>query len=299
MLRAVQQRLKNAQTVQYSIGYQHQLSTNISVGVDYVYKESKDFIGWDILGGDYAPVPFTDPFTGTQYTLLEQLEPPIVQKGNGPFLSDNIQELLPLVPRYRSEYNGVFVTFNKRFASGWGMSSSYTWSKSEGLLPNPLSQSQYNPQYSSSTGSNPNNFINASQRLQADRPHMFRLQGVYHLPGGVLFGTSFNIMSGRPFNRQARVRGLGVPSGVLVIMEPAGSRPELRLDTAYNWDIRLGKRFPLGDRTAIKVDGVLLNILNNDADLSLATQELAAGETFVSDAWVFPRRLMLYVGFEF
>ena len=178
------------------------------------------------------------------------------------------------MPRYRSEYNGVFFTFNKRYSDGWGLSASYTWSKSEGLQPNPLSQFQYATPYASGTGSNPNNFINGFQRLPGDRPHMFRLQGVFNLPADVMFSTSINFMSGRPFSRQVRLRNLGVPR-VDVILAPAGSDeeavlstgkvlPSLRHSTNYNWDIR-----------------------NNPAD------------TFVPDAWVFPRRLMLYFGFEF
>ena len=121
--------------------------------LEYVYKETKDFIGWDILGGAYAPEPYTDPFTGTRYSLLNQLETPTIQKGNGPFLTSNIEALLPESPRYRSDYHGVFLTFNKRYADGWSLAGSYTWSRSQGLLPNSQSQGQYNPLYGSTRGS--------------------------------------------------------------------------------------------------------------------------------------------------
>jgi hypothetical protein len=301
--------IKNPRAIVYSLGYEQQVSDNVSVGVEYVYKETEDLIGWDIIGGEYQHVPYTDPFTGNQYLLLEQLETPTIQKGNGPFLTDNIQSLLPFVPRYRGEYNGVFLTFNKRYSDGWGLSGSYTWSKSEGLQPNPQSGSQYATVYASSAGSNPNNFINGFQRLQGDRPHMFRLQGVFNLPADVMFSTSVNFMSGRPFSRQVRLRDLGVPT-VNVIMAPAGSDedavlstgkvlPSLRFSTNYNWDIRIGKRFPLGETAAIKVDGVVLNVLNDDAELGFSTLRLNPGDTFVPDVWVYPRRLMLYFGFEF
>jgi hypothetical protein len=302
--------LKNARTEQYSIGYEQQLSDNVAVGVQYVHKKTKDLIGWDILGGAYEQVPYTDPFTGNQFMLLNQLEIPVVQKGNGPFLTDNIRELLPEAPRYQTEYNGVFLTLNKRYSSGWGMSSSYTWSKSEGLIPNPISQFQGFPLYGGRTGSNPNNFINARQRLQADRPHMFRLQGVFNLPGEVMFSTSFNLMSGVPFSRQVRLFNLGVPGGVTAIMAKAGSDEQavlsdgtvldsLRHSTIKNWDLRLGKRFAIGESAAIKVDGVLLNLLNNDAELDFQTLRLNEGDTFEPVGWVLPRRLMLYFGVEF
>jgi hypothetical protein len=301
--------LKNSKATQFSIGYEQQLASDVTVGVQYVYKEVVDYIGWDILGGSYQGVPYTDPFTGNQWTLLEQLEAPTVQKGNGPFLTDNILQLLPETPRYQSEYNGGFFTLNKRFSNGWGLSSSYTWSKSEGLVADPQSAWQGNTAYSSRDGSNPNNFINARQRLQADRPHMFRLQGVFNLPGDVLFSTSFNFLSGVPFSRQVRLFNLG-PSSVAVIMARAGSDEQavlstgkvldsLRLSQNKVWDLRIGKRFPIGESAAIKVDGTVFNILNDDAEIWLQTLELNEGDVFEPVTWLLPRRLMVYVGFEF
>ena len=251
------------------------------------------------MGGAYEQVPYTDPFTGNQFLLLNELETPVVQKGNGPIISDNILALLPEKPRYETEYNGVFVTFNKRYSEGWSLSSSYTWSRSEGLGPNPLSQSQGWATWTSRTGSNPNNFINARGRLQADRPHMFKLQGVFHLPGDLFLGTSVNIMSGVPFSRQVRRFGLREAGSVVIIMEPAGSRPELRHSTTKNVDIRLGKRISLGGNAAIRIDGMVLNVLNDDAELDFETLRLDAGEEFEPINWVYPRRLMIRVGFLF
>ena len=59
-------------TLQYSLGYEQQFGETMSAGVTYVYKDTKDLIGWEIIGGDSEQVPFTDPVTGTQYTLLRQ-----------------------------------------------------------------------------------------------------------------------------------------------------------------------------------------------------------------------------------
>jgi outer membrane receptor protein involved in Fe transport len=285
--------------VQYSLGYERELGNDLSAGVEYVYKDVEGFIGWDILGGSYEPVPFTDPFTGNQLTLLNQLEEPTVQKGNGPELPEDVLQILGEQPRYESTYHGLFFTFNKRFSNGWGLTSSYTWSRSEGLLPNALSQSQQEPLYAVRTGSNPNNLINARGRLQGDRPHMFRLQGVFQLPWELLFSASLNFSSGAPFNRQIRLFNLGVPGGTTVIMEPSGSTDALRRSSFKNVDFRVGRRVALSERVSLRLDATLLNAFNDDAELFFSTLQLDEGEEFSPSEWVLPRRLMLRVGVEF
>jgi hypothetical protein len=285
--------------LQYSLGYEHQLSNDLSLGIQYVFKDTDGFIGWDILEAAYEPVAFTDPFTGNELTLFNQLEEPVVQKGNGPVLPDDVLRYLPETPHYGSTYHGVFLTFNKRFANGWGLTGSYTWSRSEGLLPDPLSQDQHEPLYAVRTGSNPNNFINAKGPLQGDRPHMLRMQGVFTLPWEVVFSASVNLETGTPFSRQIRLFTLGVPGGTTVILEPSGSRDDLRHSVMKNVDFRFGRRFTLGKGVSLRLDGTLLNAFNDDAEIYFATLQLNPGEEFIPDEWVLPRRFMVRVGFDF
>ena len=85
----------------------------------------------------------TDPINGQVYTLWEIEQFPTTRKGNRPgytsagFLSD-----------YWQEYYGLVATFNRRFADGWDMRASYTYSVSEGLNPRALSQWRRHPQCS-------------------------------------------------------------------------------------------------------------------------------------------------------
>jgi hypothetical protein len=129
---------------------------------------------------------------------------------------------------------------------------------------------------------------------------MFRLAGTFHLPADFMLAASLNIQSGRAFSRQVRLFDLSsAGGGVPVIMETAGSRDGLRHPTNKSVDLRIGKRFPLGETTAIKLDAIALNLLNDDASIEMATLELDEGDDFVPDNWVFPRRLMILVGFQF
>jgi hypothetical protein len=158
------------------------------------------------------------------------------------------------------------------------------------------SQVQFNPFYGSKEGSDPNNYINAEGRLQGDRPHMFRVQGVVRLPGDVMFSASLDLSSGRAHNRQIRVRGLGQGTAT-VIMEPSGA---YRFDPLRVVDIVVGKRVKVGSKANLKFDAYVYNLLNSETELFFSTLRIQApGEDFVADTWWKPRRLMLRAGFDF
>jgi hypothetical protein len=277
-------------TFQYSAGFEQQVGTEAALSVEYVYKKTENLVGWEILGGEWETVPFTDPFTGTEYNLLSLVSQYTRRKGNSPGDFPGSENLA-----YEQSYHGVVLGFDKRFTHNWGLSASYTWSKSEGLIPRMLSQDQFNPFYGSKEGSDPNNFINAYQRLQGDRPHMFRVQTVNRLPWDILLSGSIEFSSGRAHNRQIRVGGLGQGTAD-VIMEPGGA---YRFSPIQQVDIVLGKRVPVG-KANIKIDGYFYNLLNSETEIFLATLRLQnPGEEFTGTQWYKPRRLMLRVGVEF
>jgi hypothetical protein len=285
--------LRPPRTLQYAVGFERQFTNHLSAGVQYVYKETDNLVGWENLDGIYEPFSFTDPFTGQGYTLLNQEEPPTLRKGNHPGNFPGAEDLA-----YEQDYHGVVVSFAKRFISRWGLSGSYTWSRSKGLLPTMFAQGQFNPLYGSMLGSDPNNFINAYGYLQGDRPHMFRVQGVFRPPWDLMCSTAVNIESGRPFNRQIQVFGLGQGRS-RVIMEPSGSRAGLRRSTNTSIDVMLGKRLRLG-RATLKIDGTIYNLTNADNELFFHTLILQSPEDdFEPSEWRLPRRLMIRLGIDF
>jgi hypothetical protein len=113
-----------------------------------------------------------------------------------------------------------------------------------------------------------------------------------------MLSTAVNIDSGRPFNRQIQVFGLGQGRS-RVIMEPSGSRPGLRRTTNKSIDMMLGTRIELG-RATLKLDGTLYNLTNADDELFFHTLILQTPEDdFVANTWRYPRRLMIRVGIDF
>ena len=288
---SVDPNLRAPRTLQYSIGFEHAFMDNYSFGVTGLYKDTKDLIGWEIMDdGVYEELPFTDPFTGNQYTLLNPIEDPTVRKGNQPGFTID-----PEIDGYWQEYWAVIFTFNRRFADFWSMKAEYTYSESTGLIPAFLSQRQFNPLYGGKDGNDPNSYLNANdQRLTGDRPHMLRVQANFDLPWQMRANTLINLQNGRPYSRQIYLPTERNPPA---IMEPASD--EQRHPFQYLWDIGIGKQFNLGGSVALQIDLQLLNALNNSATDYFETVRLNAGDTFIPNWWIKPRRLQLHIGIEF
>jgi hypothetical protein len=285
--------LKAPRTLQYSLGFEQGVGANFSFGVTGLYKDTKDLVGWEVMGdGVYEDLEWTDPFTGDTYTLLDPtIEFPTLRKGNKPgYTVDGY------IPEYWQEYWAVILTFNRRFADFWSMQASYTYSESTGLIAAFLSYWQSNPLYGSHWGADPNAFLNANgQRLQSDRPHMLRVQANFQLPWNMNANTMINLQSGRPYSRQYYLPTEGNPQAVVA---PAGS-PGYRQDFQYLWDVGIGKRFNLGSDVALQLDLQLFNVFNSTPIDAWQTQVLEGGDDYVGEYWVKPRRLQLHVGIEF
>jgi hypothetical protein len=283
--------LKAPRTLQYSIGFEHSFGGNYAFGVTGLYKDTKDLVGWEVLDdGVYEDLPWTDPFTGDEYILKDPIVYPTVRKGNKPgYTVDGY------IPEYWQKYWGVILTFERRFADFWSMSANYTYSKSTGLIAAYMSQYQSNPLYGSLVGSDPNSFLNADgQRLQGDRPHMFRVLANFQLPWQMRLNTMINLQSGRPYARLAYLPTALRPQAVIA---PAGDPG--RHGFQYNWDLGFGKSFSLGKNVTIEADLQLFNVLNKTPTDWFETTILAEGDDFIPNWWVKPRRLQLHLGIEF
>lgn len=290
---AIDPDLEAPRTLQYALGAERQFGSSWAAGVQLLYKDTDNLVGWEILDdGEYSIFEYEDPETGRVFQLVEYDEDgaPTRRKGNRP----GAGSLAPGA-EYEQEYRALMLTVERRLAGGWSLNGSYTLSESEGLIPRMLAQDQFNPFYGSREGSDPNHFINARQLLQADRRHMFRLQGSFTLPWDMELTSVVNLQSGRPYNRQARVPlSQGLTS---FIVEPASD--DNRLPSATLVDVSLGKRVQLPNDLELKLDAQVFNLFNDDAPQYFETLVLGPGDQFIGTDWVLPRRLMLRVALEF
>ncbi len=289
--------LQPPETDQFTVGWERRFGQNFTLGVQGVYKEAKNLIGWEILDdGVVERVPWTNPFTGETEQLFSILEQPTTRKGNGPGPGSAAPGR-----NYHQQYEGVVFSFNRRYSDGWSMQSSYTWSDSSGFIPRPLEQSQGSPFYAATDGRDPNNWINADQALQNDREHVFQFQGSFELPWQLVGTATYSFMTGKPYNRQLLVGGRASPTPLAqgqqtVIAVPASD--DTRLPDQNNFDLSFGRRFDVG-RARLKLDLQLLNVFNEDTYDWWEELTVAPDEEYVPSGYLFPRRVMIRFGLQF
>ena len=132
---------------------------------------------------------------------------------------------------------------------------------------------------------------------------MFKLQGSYELPLGVMVSMDWQVLSGKPIFTAVRT-----PSGLLgqgrrYIFDIAPSTELLRAPTDDIFDLRFERKFQLTKRFAASATINIFNVFNDAAFYSVASTVIPSsttppgyqqGVTFVP-----PRRAQLAVHFYF
>ncbi len=285
--------LKDPYTDQFAVGFDHEVTKGLAFGATYIYKRSRDFVGTINTGGEYERVLATDPVTGGQIEVFNQINDPA---------ADNIF-FITNPDFFREEYHGFVLTVTKQM-SNWQLTGSLTVSKTEGLHagsgigPYDDQDSSFFPFANSVYGQDPNDYVNADGLLNGDRKYIFKLQGTYELPWDVRLSGNYSALTGRPFARQIVVE---VNQGFRTVFaeQRDGSR---RTETVSLLDLRLEKNFMLGDRWNLAFSADLFNVFNSGTFLDVATTLSGPGTEGVfgvGSIFVPPRRLMLGTKLKF
>jgi hypothetical protein len=159
-----------------------------------------------------------------------------------------------------------------------------------------LQSSTVSPPQPSTFGRDPNDLTNARGRLPNDRPHIARLMGSIDVPRtGFVFSANLQHFSGKPWAAAAQIT---LPQDARrILLEPRGSR---RLSSQTLLDVRLSRAFPFGKLGRIDLLLEVLNLLNDAAEESLATETLMTQDlvnpSFGQPAsFIDPRRAMVGV----
>jgi hypothetical protein len=280
-------------TDEYSIGVERAVAARLTVSIAYVHKDGSDFISWTDVAGKYVE--------GTQ-TLADGRSVPVFRLNTSVTLPADRRFLLTNPDGYSLTYNGLVMAMEKRRSSGWQAFGSYTWSKAYGLLPSSnasaagMQTSTVSPPQPSTFGRDPNDLTNARGRLPNDRPHIARLMGSVDVPRtGFVLAANLQQFSGKPWTAAAQ---LALPQGAQrVLLEPRGSR---RLSSQTLLDLRLSRAITMGKLGQIDLLLDVLNLLNDTAEESLATEtqmtETVFSPTFGQPvSFVDPRRAMIGV----
>jgi hypothetical protein len=193
-------------------------------------------------------------------------------------------------------YDGLVVAMERRMSSGWQASGSYTYSKAYGLLVTsnaPASEAQFStiarPTFLT-FGQDPNDLTNAEGRLPNDRPHIFRVNGVGHLPWQLMLAANFQYFTGRPWMATTQQT---LPQGSQRIMlETRGTR---RLSAQSLLDLRISKTVAMPKSGSVDVLFDVLNLLNDTAEEAIQSDNLTAATLGRATQFMDPRRVMIGV----
>ena len=280
--------LRPASTDQFSIGIEHELGPDAALTASYIRKRGRDFTGWLDAGGQYGVATTTLP-DGREITTFPLIGPQsdqffLVTNPDGWFL----------------DYDGLLLTFEKRWSRRWQTHLSYGFSRSAGLQASNIglpggSQFSVPTGRAALSGRDPNDLINAEGRLAGDRPHMLRALGIVEIPKiDVLVSGYFQYVSGQPWAAQTRIR---LPQGRRwILLEPPGSR---LFPAPTLLDVRVSKFFQWGETQRLEVLLDLLNALNQTTVTNVISHDLFNPNFGVPRFLTDPRTAMIGVKVTF
>src|SRR5687767_1652062 len=259
---------------QYSLGYQRQLATNMSVSADYIHSSNRgQYLQRDLNPGLRR--------TTARTATIDRTDPRYVQSV---FQVTNLGWM---------NYDALQAQFDKRFADGYSFRVSYTRSRSYGNV-NPGTSENIATQLLDDLRLD----LNEGPTAQ-DRPHSLSLNGMVELPWGrgVKLSGVLRALSGTPFtltdsttdpDRNGQFQeplpagtysGAG-PTGITV--ENDGGPRGVRGPGFLQLDLRAGYRFDFGGRTLDTFVDILnvtneSNFINPEGDRRLNTFLVVTG----------------------
>ncbi len=268
---------------QFTVGIERELFKDLSVGVNYIYRVTKNFQDRVLTNGTFEDVTYIDEETGQSYTLKSQTN----DTSQNRYIITNPKKgdygIVSFDPK--TTYKGIEFLINKKFSNNWTLLASYILSKATGNVDNWWNGRGFTAVGNSGMYTDPNNQINSEGRLTIDPTHMIKVQGSIVLPLDINFGFNYSYITGNTYNRWLHISGLGQGASD-ILANPAGSK--YRYKAKSNLDVRLQKDFKLGDK--IKV-GVLVDAFNLFNDGTITDTITEAGDEFGQTVTiVYPRR---------
>ncbi len=254
---------------EFIVGIEREIFEDASLGIRYIRKWDRNLIEDAdehtinieklLSTGEYewtnhVQTTVTDPYDGSTVTYWDQID----------FYPWTGYVVNP--PDAKRDYDGVELTFDKRYSNGWQLKVSYVWQNSRGLIGTDFSDSWSGRGYYE----NPNAHTNAIGRFPYERRHQLKVQGMIRGPFGINFGTYFRYLSGRRYTRQVRSADLGLSlyQGTETIY--AEERGATGYPGLYIWDVKLEKEFRIGG-TSFAVFCDIFSVLNRSTATDVYT----------------------------
>jgi hypothetical protein len=227
--------IKPMRTQELAFGMERELGKHLAFGARYIHKQIdraiEDIGQLDAQGNEIYTIG--NPGFGDADTV---------------FLGDGTA--VGPFPKAKRDYDAMELTFDKRLSNRWSARASYTLSRLYGNYPG-LSQTDENGRTSPNVGRSFDYPLMAFDgrgqvvlgRLPTDRPHQFKVQANYQIPGGTLVGINEFVASGIPVTREAAaISGSSFPIQYLGRMSDGRTPTFSQADFTVSHQLRLGAR---------------------------------------------------------
>jgi hypothetical protein len=284
---------KTPYTRSVSIGIQQEIKT-VVIEVDYYHRRMNN-----LLGVREANISFASRASTRQFLP--------------PFTAGPIQTFGPW---YEGTYDGLVVSFTKRFARRFSLSGSYAYADQTdnqlginslpsdsfvGIAPivteSGTGRTNEHGSFTRANGrfvAKAGTFVNGPDLdkgpsdLSVD--HTFQLNGLLELPWQFQVSGIFRSQSGFHFSRQAVALEDPDGNGTFNTIDHGPGRNAFTSPSFVNLDLRIGKRFKVTER--VKVDALfeLFNVFNRQNPAAVETRTNVAASPFNSLRQVLPGR---------
>ena len=249
---SIQPGLKPMKSEEATVGLDHELNATMSVGVHYVHKKLLE--GIEDTGSQDAD--------GNEIYIIANPGSGLTQLA---YTNPNVN-----LPRPKRDYDSVEFLLDKRFADNWSLRASYLWSRLYGNYPG-LTQSDENGRTSPNVGRSWDYpammFTEHGQPnfgpLPTDRPHQFKVQGIYQFDFGTSVGVNEYVSSGLPVTREI---GILAPSNYP--NQYLGRGSDGRTDVFSQTDMYFQHPLKLGGGRRLEFNFTIFNLFNQEAGIN-------------------------------
>jgi hypothetical protein len=297
---AVDPSTKISRTREAVVGVQHELFSNLAVGVDYIYRKydrglTTYTVGYQPGSAGYplsqiytGPVPFTDPITGNtgQYYVVKPGGVRPSGAGSVTFTNPNYQI-----------YNGLDITVTKRYSNKWQLAGALT------IQDNPNYFPEGSVDFVNPTGLQYRNGVSTIAKYVA------KLNGSYELPWGIQAAGNFNMFQGGtrtltvngPGNVYGGVNAAGADTTISYTTLEFQDRDGFRFGATKMLDLGLQKKFALGPSSHYRLDLMLdlFNVFNVNTVLTYSGGNLSLPSSTQPATIIPPRVLRIGVRAKF
>jgi len=232
---------------EFIIGFENQFMADLSVSVRGVWKR----LGQVIEDGSFDG--------GSTYFLFNPGKH-FTEGETNPDTGLPREIYVDAFPAAKRDYKALEIMLNKRFSHNYMFTASYTYAMLRGNHPG-FAWEEYGQLDPNITAlfDFPEFLYNADGILPGDRPHQFKLDGVYqfskYVPG-LNIGTSFRLHSGKSLSKV----GYNEWYGACVTLTERGS--DGRLPMFYQLDLHVGYDFKIAGKYKIGITADVFNVFD-------------------------------------